>query len=70
MAVPGSITIPLRLPRGEAVALAWLSLSINSETCDNFATAAVAYGRSTERDIIWPGVNFLRTTAAKAGLAA
>jgi hypothetical protein len=35
MAVPESITIPLRLPRGEAMALAWFRPSIHFETCSS-----------------------------------
>jgi hypothetical protein len=70
MAVPESITIPLRLPRGEAMALAWLRPGIHFETCDNFASAFVIYDRNAKCDIIWSGANFIVTTSAEAGLAA
>jgi hypothetical protein len=70
MAVPESITIPLRLPRGEAMALAWLRPGIHFETCDSFATASVIYDRHAECDIVCSSANFLSTTSAEAGLAA
>jgi hypothetical protein len=69
MAVPESITIPLRLPRGEAMALAWLRPGFHVETCDDFATAFVVYDHYAKCANIRSGANFLHTSI-QAGLAA
>jgi hypothetical protein len=69
MAVPELITIPLRLARGEAMALARLCQCIHVETCVDFASAFAAYGGRAEGDVIWSAVTSLRTALAKAGFA-
>jgi hypothetical protein len=69
MAVAELITIPLRLPRGEAMALARLCKCIHVETCVDFATAFTGYENCAESDVIWSAVNLLRTALAEAGFA-
>lgn len=69
MAVPETITIPLRLPRGEAMALARFCKRIHFETCVDFTSAFVTYGDRAESDVLWSAVNLLRTALAEAGFA-
>ena len=69
MAAPEPITIPLRLPHGEAMALARLCQRFHFETCVDFASAFVAYDGRAECDVIWSAVNVLRTALADAGFS-
>ena len=67
MAAPEIITIPLRLPRGEAMALARFCKRVHFETCVDFASAFVTYDDRAESDVIWSAVNLLRAALAETG---
>ncbi len=61
------ITIPLCLPRNEAVALAQFVKRIDFDTCARFAALTVTYDGPAERNVIWSGVLTLQGALASAG---
>jgi hypothetical protein len=69
MAVPETIPIPLTLPRCEAQALAQFTKRIDRDTVAGFAGMFELYDSGTEADVMWNGVNLLRSALAEAGFA-
>ena len=63
------IPIPLPLPRDEAMALAQFTKRIDRDTVSRFAGMFELYDSGTEADVMWSGVNLLRSALAQAGFA-
>jgi hypothetical protein len=60
------ITIPLRLPAYEALALAYLLKHLEYETVVRHSRGCV-YGRREDRDVMWSALQLTRRQLADAG---
>jgi len=70
MADSEAITIPLRLPSDEAMALSQLCKRIDYETCVRFASIFNCYsGGRAECDVMWSALHMLRAALAEVGFA-
>jgi hypothetical protein len=68
-AANSTITIPLRLPSGEATALAHLLKRIDYDTCVRFASLFDHYDGRAECDVMWSALGLLRAALAAVGFA-
>jgi hypothetical protein len=61
------IKIPLSLPRAEATALAQFTKRLDFDTVAGFASPCAVHDGRPESDVMWSGVNSLRSALAEAG---
>ena len=69
MATQEAITIPLRLPSDEAMALAQLAKRVGYDDCVRLSSRFDRYSGRAECDVMWSAVNLLRAALAEAGFA-
>ncbi len=67
MAVQDVTPIPLCLPPAEATALAQFTKRVDFDTVARFAAPCAAYDACPEADVMWSGMNLLRSALAEAG---
>ena len=69
MADSEAITIPLRLPSDEALALAQLAKRIGYDDLIRYSSRHERYGKRLEIDVMWSAVNLVQRQLAEAGFA-
>ena len=69
MANPEAITIPLRLPSDEAMALAQLAKRVGYDDCARLSSRFDRYNGRAECDVMWSALNLLRAALAEVGFA-
>jgi hypothetical protein len=67
MAAQDVTPIPLCLPQAEATALAQLCKRVDRGTVAGFAAPCTTYDDRPEADVMWDGMNHLRSALAEAG---
>jgi hypothetical protein len=63
------ITIPLRLPSDEAMALSQLAKRVGYDDCVRLSSRFVFYSGRSECDVMWSGLHMFRAALAEAGFA-
>jgi hypothetical protein len=69
MADQEAITIPLRLPSNEALALAQLVKRTGYDDCVRLSSRFDRYDGRAECDVMWSALNILQRQLAEAGFA-
>jgi hypothetical protein len=69
MADSKTITIPLRLPSSEAMALAQLVKRVSYDDCVRLSSSFDRYNGRAECDVMWSALNLLRAALAEVGFA-